>query len=325
MLDKRKAAPFLAIGLLTFALAGCTGGSERSFTVPAEADPVARQANVTEPHRVEVHVTLESGQGRPLPGVGVVFFREAGEGQASVSTSVSASGQDASAQTQTEVTSDAGGYEALASGRTPSNGTVTGFIAPNTTVHVLAGGATGFTQEALFRVPVGQAGGTTELSLPLYHEHLNFDGNTSIPTTASTSEATMGQTEPERYPVEIPLAEPDAVEEAYLERLARVDIAITWTNEPPTHADLYAGWGAGDEVFVTGEDTRQEPGEGEVTEIVSVETSTIDEHRDALVEAGSMSAFVLTDDVAASPDGVEVTINGTTTFHGTGHAFTIRG
>lgn len=328
MLDP-KLAPLAVLALVSLPIAGCVAGDDGgSFTVPDDAGPVAREASVDEPHQLVVNVHQETREGVELPGVAVFFFHEAGETRSTADVSAEGEAGEGQARGDVDIRIDLDADDevtAVAAGRTATNGTVTGLLAPNTTVDVLVGGATGFTNEVRYDVPLGEPGGRTEITVPLFHDRFDVNASSTMETEVSGYEATGGQTERGQTTVEVPLGSMPEVETAYLERLAALDAELSWTNEPPTHADLYAGWGAGEQVLVTGEDTRQTPGEGEVAEHLSLDEGTIDEHRETLVNTGRMSLFALTDNIAASPpDGVAFTLDATATFQGTGHAYEIR-
>lgn len=282
-------------------------------TVPCKQGPLVSARGITDapvedgPGDAEIDITVTEGRGGPpIAGAGVVVHwsenrvehhededipPEAGEPGQPVPPNATA----ATPEPRTTLTLMTG-----------ENGTARAQVPDGQIVGITAAKA-GYTEEWIGYVPANEAS-TTELTLPLYRQHLEGQIDDTLEPAGASTGAITGS-ERVWQPHEIDLG-PDPA--GQMARIVSLEAPLTWENEPTASGDL--GIGAdespGDPRVYHDRDDNAEW--GEQTEHLSMDRHDLESYR--LTTASSLLLGAGTETAYAAPEGLDYTLAWEATF-----------
>lgn len=292
-----------AAGLMV--LAGCAAGPAR-FEVPEDAPAEVRQEGVDDPVEIVLTVRAEHRNGTRLPGAAVAAFTTP-----DVELMESAPYYAYTGDADPADPGDRPEREDVGVARTDEDGQVRLYLDPGTPVAVAVGDVPGYTNEVRDVSFLGGPGEQVEVVVLLYRTERPVDLEGVLPSD-------QGVTGTHNEILDLSVHSDHRVNHAYMDRLYRIELELTWTNLPDGYADLYAAMGpAHDPKRWQGEDERQTPLDQEPVEHLKVDGDQLG----GLRPSGGYYVAAMTDRVAVGLDGVPFRFEGTAWFRGAHVAF----
>jgi hypothetical protein len=282
------------------ALSGCVSNFKDSgeFSVPKDAGSDAVQRGIEKPYRLVVTVVNETPAQGTISGAAVVFFTSKLEMNARgffISTTLS--------------------RDALAAGRTGSDGKVFASLEPGRSVSIAVGDVDGRTTEVLSNVVLGAPGASGNVTVALYMAKRSFSVSGAMPLKVSGSEASLGVLATEHQNLEIKFHDDASVHKAYLERALSISGTLYWNNTASGHGDLFAGFAVGNVApQLRAVDSRDLPMQSNLKSSLEVSAERLEPLKGALGSSGALFGSAITRNVALTYQGLPISFAGSADF-----------